>query len=362
AMAETTGGYPLHLELIANARNNQRVNYSENELSNLQLLIQKNYERLPEGRRLIVQALSVLGGEAPVQLVLDTVSTKPALGKSVLLQNDDFVVRKQTSFADTLVFRHDLFKEAVYDTMNQDSRKIFHLRAAVLLEGIHHSDSRFSSVISKHWKKAGNNQSALDHAAAYLNHVNSIFHSTAVLEWAAEVESLITELGLTEQNADTLAHALTAAEETLGRTGQTPEREETLDRLEKLATRYNLIDHLTSAYCSRGLIRKDQGRYDEAVKLVQKSADIAESHHNSYKAACALGTLASIISDLRDRLEESEKLYLKARDLLEKLDMPKDLGINSMHLGILYTDLGRNQKAIEYLNRASQIFRSIEFH
>ncbi|MCK5842854.1 MAG: AAA family ATPase, partial [Candidatus Sabulitectum sp.] len=173
AMAETTGGYPLHLKLIANARNNQRVSYSENELSDLQLLIQKNYDRLPEGRRLIIQALSVLGGEAPVQLVLDTVSTKPALGKSVLLQNDDFAVRKQTSFADTLVFRHDLFKEAVYDTMGADSRKNFHLRAAVLLEGIHQSDSRFSSVISKHWRKAGNNQSALDHAASYLNHVNT---------------------------------------------------------------------------------------------------------------------------------------------------------------------------------------------
>ncbi|MCK5842638.1 MAG: tetratricopeptide repeat protein, partial [Candidatus Sabulitectum sp.] len=362
AMAETTGGYPLHLELIANARNNQRISYSENELSDLQLLIQKNYARLPEGRRLIIQALSVLGGEAPVQLVLDTVSTKPALGKSVLLQDDDFAVRKQTSFADTLVFRHDLFKEAVYDTMGADSRKNFHLRAAVLLEGIHQSDSRFSSVISKHWKKAGNNQSALDHAAAYLNHVDTIFHSTAVLEWADEVESIVTEMGLTEENADTLARALTAAEETLGRTGQTPMREEALNRLEKLATRYNLIDHLTSAYCSRGLIRKDQGRYDEAVKLVQKSADMAESHHNSYKAACALGTLASIISDLRDRLEEAEILYLRAHEMLENLDAPKDLGKSCMHLGILYTEMGKNQKAIEYLNRASELFKSIEFH
>ena len=362
AMAETTGGYPLHLELIANARNSQSVTYSQNELSDLQLLIQKNYERLPEGRRLIIQALSVLGGEAPVQLVLDTVSTKPALGKSVLLQNDDFAVRKQSSFSDILVFRHDLFKEAVYDTMGPDSRKNFHLRAAVLLEGIHQSDSRFSGVISKHWKKAGNNQSALDHTATYLNHVNSIFHSTAVLEWADEVEHLIAELGLTEGNADTLAYALAAAEETLGRTGEIPKREETLDRLEKVATRYNLIDRLTSAYCSRGLIRKDQGRYDEAADLVQKSADMAESHNNSYRAACAMGTLASIISDLRDRLEEAEVLYLRAGEVLTNLDAPKDLGKNCLHLGILYTEMGNNQKAIEYLNRASELFKSIEFH
>ncbi len=362
AIADTTGGYPLHLRLIANARNNHKVSYSANELSDLQLLIQKNYERLPEGRRLIIQALSVLGGEAPVQLVLDTVSTKPALGKSVLLQNDDFAVRRQTSFSDILVFRHDLFKEAVYNTMDSDSRKNFHLRAAVLLEGIHQSDSRFSGVISQHWKNAGNNQSALDHAAEYLNHVDSIFHSTAVLQWADEVEFLVSELGLTEDNADTLACALTAAEETLGRTGQTPEREETLDRLQKLATQYNLINHLTSAYCSRGLVRKDQGRYDEAAELVQKSADMAESHNNSYRAACALGTLASIISDLRDRLEEAEILYLRAYEMLESLDARKELGKNCMHLGILYTEMGKNQKAIEYLNRANKLFRSVEFH
>ncbi len=362
AIAETTGGYPLHLELIANARNNQRIRYSDNELSDLQLLIQKNYDRLPEGRRLIIQALSVLGGEAPVQLVLDTVTTKPALGKSVLLQNDDFLVRKRTSFSDILVFRHDLFKEAVYNTMNSNSRRSFHLRAAVLLEGIHQSDSRFSGVISKHWVKAGNNQSALEHAAEYLNHVNSIFYSTAVLEWSGEVEHLIAELGLTEANADKLADALAAAEETLGRTGQTPEREKTLDRLEKIATQYNLINHLTSAYCSRGLIRKDQGRYDEAAELVQKSANMAESHNNSYRAACALGTLASIISDLHDRLDEAEIMYLRVYEMLENLDAPKEMGKNCLHLGILYTETGRKQKAIEYLNRASELFKSIEFH
>lgn len=362
AMAETTGGYPLHLELIANARNNQRINYSENELSNLQLLIQKNYERLPEGRRLIIQALSVLGGGAPVQLVLDTVSTKSALGKSVLLQNDDFVVRKQTSFADILVFRHDLIKEAVYCTMNSSSRKNYHLRAAVLLEGIHQNDPEFSSVISKHWEEAGNYHNALDHATAYFNHVNSIFHSSDVLEWADEIERIITKLGLTAENADTLALALNAAEETLGRTGNIPLREKTLDRLEDVASRYDLIDRLASAYCSRGFIRKDQGRYDEAVALVQKSAALAESHNNSYRAACALGTLASIISDLQDRLDEAEMLYLKAEKLIENIDAPKDLGVNCMHLGILYTEMGKNQKAIEYLHRASELFKSVDYH
>ncbi len=104
------------------------------------------------------------------------------------------MLRKQTTFSDILVFRHDLFKDAVYDTMDSNSRKNFHLRAAVLLEGIHQNDSRFSGVISEHWKKAGNNQRALDHASEHLNHVNSIFHSTAVLEWADEVEYLIAEL------------------------------------------------------------------------------------------------------------------------------------------------------------------------
>ena len=363
-MAETASGWPLHLELMASAQkySPEAQSYSEDELGDMQLLIQKNFGRLPVERRSIVQALSVLGGEAPVALVLDTVCTKPALGKSVLLQNDDFVVRKQTSFADTLTFRHDILREAVYDTMGSTTRVKYHLRAAVLLEELHLNDPRFSCVVSRHWKEAGKKDNVLKHATAYLKYVNSIFHSSAVLAWAGEVEYLIMELGLTAVNADDLAFALASTEETLGRMGRIPQREKTLDRLEAIATRYNLIDRLTDAYCSRGLIRKDQGRYDEAIEFVQKSVDMAESHGNSYRAACALGALGSIISDLRDRLEEAEKLYLRAMELLENLDAPKDLGINCMHLGILYTDMGRNDKAMEYCNRASEIFRDIGFH
>ena len=216
-MAEACSGWPLHLKLMARARENSHgdQNYSENELGNMQLLIQKNFDRLPTGRRSIIQALSVLGDEAPVELVLDTVCTKPALGKSVLLQNDDFVERKQTSFTDNLAFRHGLLREAVYNTMNSTTKDRYHLRAAVLLEGKHLNDPRFSSVISRHWKKAGDKDNALKHAMAYLNHVNSIYHSSAVLIWAAEVENLIQELGLAEENADSLAYALEATEETL---------------------------------------------------------------------------------------------------------------------------------------------------
>ncbi len=351
-LARTAGGWPLHLELLA--REGEAL--SGEETPGIRQLIHEAFERLPAGRRKILQALSVMGAESPVEVVMETAGVSGDL-EDIILQSDEFALQEKTSLTHRILFRQDMLREAVYRSLKPEEKRELHLMAAMVLARRYRSDSRFSGEICTHWEKAGMLEKALEYAARYLEHMNSIYHSSAVVVWAERTEGFIMQLGLDEHRAEPLALFLQMEEEALGRMGLFRRREEILDRLEEIAVRYDLSESLVSCFCSRGFMRKDQGRYQQAAEFFQKALDLSESRNNSYRTACAVAGMAAAISDHVDKLEQAEELYLRALKVFIDLDEKKDIGTTYMHLGILYLDSDDKEKALDYATRSLELFR-----
>ncbi len=356
SMADRCMGKPLLLELLAGFEGGGSGSPMDGE----NLLLER-FGRLPGEEKKILMALAVLGGEAAVPLVLAVASVPPGPDTDSRIQDDDFLLRRKTSLADLLSFRHDLLCRGIYRWMEHETRRGLHFRAAVLLEERHRGDPRFSGEVSGHWAASGNPENALSHAMAYLEHIYSIFHNTAVLDWAEKAEKLIGETGLHRGNAPVLAKILSIWEDALNRMGRIPEEEAVLQRLYDIATEFDLPDMQALFFCSKGRMRQHQGRYDEAVELVGRGAEIAESRNLRQTAAKALGDLAAIVSDFRDRAEEAEELYLRALSMFEELNSRRDIAITRMHLGILFRETGRLHEAIEYYSKAAEAFRETGF-
>ncbi len=351
-LARSAEGWPLHLELLAR----QGEEPLEGEDTGMRRLVHEAFERLPEGRRTLLNALCVLGGDSMVETVMETAGV-PLEFEDIILQNDEFALLEETSLSRRLHFRQDTLREAVYLSLKPEERRETHLRAALVLERRYRGDSRFSGEICTHWEKAGMLEKALEYAARYLEHMNSIYHSQAVITWAERAEGFIMRLGLTERRAEQLALFLQMEEEALGRMGLLQRREEILDRLEEIAVRYDLPERLVSCFCSRGFMRKDQGRYHQAAELFQRALEFSEGRNDSYRAACAAAGMAAALSDHVDKLEQAEELYLRALKVFIDLDEKKDMGTTYMHLGILHLDSGDKEKALDYTTRSLELFR-----
>ena len=354
SIARTAQGWPLHIELLARSR----LASPEFGLFDMRQLINQSFQRLPGGRRKVLEALAVMGGEALVSSVMEVAGL--SAGSDILLQNDDFAVLERTSLSGGLHYRQDILREAVYNAVEPLKKQNYHLRTAFVLERKHRGDPRFAGEICSHWENGGMLEKAIESASVYLKHICMIFHSSAVVRWAEKAEQLIMKLGLTPERAEQLAVFFEMSEEALSRIGLQDRQEEILDKLEELSLRYELRERLSVAYCARAMIRKDQGRYEEAVELLQKALE-CESEKHSYRAACAMANMAIVISDHRDRLPEAEELYLTALKVFRETGERRDEGSTNMHLGILSLDKGDAVKALEYYEAAGDAFRSINF-
>lgn len=356
-MVSESGGWPLHLELMA--RN--RIHGEDKGRGDTSLLIRRSFERLPVSRKILLEGLAVLGGDAITGLVIDTAGIDSEGDHDFLLQDDDFVLRKRSSFSDRLVYRQGLLREAVYKSMDSGDRNRMHLRAAVLLEERYAGDPRFAGEICGHYQKAERYEKAFKYASAYLDHMNSVFHSSSVVVWAERAEQLAYRLGMNRARAVKLAEFLQMSEEARGRLGDTNGREETLDRLMELAREYDMPERLSSSYCSRAYIRKDQGRYGEARQLLDRALEFSGSSEDTYRAAIVISSMAAIISDHVDCFGEAEDLYLKALRIFRKLGKRRDEGVTETHLGILHLESGSYRKALEHNERSQSIFREIGY-
>lgn len=354
-LLRAAGGNPLRLELLARLR-------SDSDGADIDVglrdMLAERLRRMPEERRLILEALAVLGESAESDTVAALALAEDADGAAAVA--DDFAQTRSSGLGRTIAFRHALLRDAVYAAMEEGLRRQLHLRAAMTLERRYRGQPKFSGEVSFHWKAAGRLEAALEHAAAYLGHVNSIFSSSAALAWSEEVERLIGRVGLDAESAETLARALAIREETLGRAGRADEREAVIAELESLTREYGLIEWQAHAYFSRGNLLQQQTRYDEAVEWTLRAKDLAESNNLRFRVACALGNLGAIVSDFGDRLDEAEELYNDCLAIMKELGRKKDEGVTYMHLALLYKSLKRYDRARAAYDSALELAREID--
>lgn len=108
------------------------------------------------------------------------------------------------------------------------------------------------------------------------------------------------------------------------------------------------------------LVRKDQGRLDEAERLVAEAVSLLDRKldRDDPKRAVVLNEWALVLTEV-GRHSEAETAFLEARRLWEIQDRSAGLAAVLNNLGLLYKSQGRYQEAEQMFRQALEVFREL---
>ena len=109
----------------------------------------------------------------------------------------------------------------------------------------------------------------------------------------------------------------------------------------------NNTKYLASAYISFGILKKLNGRFDEAIQSYNKAEQVYKSSHNSPGLVYVYANKATIFERQQD-YEKAELYHTESLNILNTDSMKNKLLIASIYnnLGILYKNTNQNKKAI----------------
>ncbi len=120
---------------------------------------------------------------------------------------------------------------------------------------------------------------------------------------------------------------------------------------------------LATTYNSLGVVNKNLGNYDEAVKYYIEASKIHEKRKDSIPLARTLSNLGNVYFYYGKDLQKAIVNYDKALSIFRSKDQKREIGMNLNNLGLLYSNekIKDYEKALDYLNEAEQIFKKINF-
>jgi tetratricopeptide (TPR) repeat protein len=162
--------------------------------------LQQKIERLKHSKD-TAQLSSVIGREFSLELLV-LVSRKPKqqLNNDLKeLVNKGVIYKKRLTYADVYVFKHALVKDAVYESILESMRIVFHKQvASILLESFDHEMMKSPAVLARHWElaecsslsarwylkaaKRSEERFLLEESIVYFNKVLSLFKENGVGE------------------------------------------------------------------------------------------------------------------------------------------------------------------------------------
>jgi tetratricopeptide (TPR) repeat protein len=103
-----------------------------------------------------------------------------------------------------------------------------------------------------------------------------------------------------------------------------------------------------------GIIHQDQGRYDEAVEMYQKSLKIEEELGNRSGIASTLHQLGNVQYD-RGRYDEAVTMYKESLKISEELGDRRKIAYTIGQMGRIHQEQGRYDEAIELFQQVKQL-------
>ncbi|MEG3958878.1 tetratricopeptide repeat protein [Microcoleus sp. herbarium2] len=122
--------------------------------------------------------------------------------------------------------------------------------------------------------------------------------------------------------------------------------------------KYQGIDILITVLNTLGKLYKDQGRYNEAEALLEKSLDIAKNLlDNNHRAIAAYKNNLASLYDVQGKYRQAELLFMESLDILKKLfgEHHPDVASVLNSLGNVYRSQENYNKAESFLKQALEM-------
>lgn len=129
---------------------------------------------------------------------------------------------------------------------------------------------------------------------------------------------------------------------------------------EDLARRSSLRRGEARALNNEGVIQRRRGAYGEALELFQRSQSIYEQVDDQASVATSFNNMSVVLGfDLGD-FDQALANQLQALQIRERLGSVQPLYQSYNTLGVIYDNLGKEDDAVRYLNRALDGWRSLK--
>lgn len=395
-LIERTEGNPLFLEesvrslvemqVLVGERGDYRLGKDPVGIqvpSTVQAIIAARIDRLPSEDKQLVQAASVIGKDLPWTLLLEICDlVEDDLRRGLArLQAAEFIYELKLFPDLEYTFKHALTHEVAYGSLLQDRRRAIHARIIDAIERVHADRlAEHSNILAHHafrgevWQKALHylHQTASSAARYSIDAVMGGPESPGNLWWRGLHERSVAltqrerALGASFRNFGMVVIANFRLGQACHSLGDYAKAAEILDRnvtliepdlhheLFQLAGFPSVLSRVWLALC-----RAEQGRAEEAIRLVGEAVGIADAapHAFSQVVACAgYGTIHSLLGDPESAIPSLERGLVINRISDISLLFP----FIAAPLGSAYARAGRHAEGLRLLGESIERAEAME--
>src|SRR5713101_5215575 len=337
----------------------------------VQGILAARIDRLPAEQKDLLQTLSVMGKESPLDLIRRVASRAGAQLERMLsdLQTGEFIYEQPALSGVEYAFKHALTQEVAYNSLLIERRKFLHERAAESMESLYAERLEdHLSELAHHYERSGNSRKALEYLKrAGQQAVGRSAHVEAVglFRSALELLKAVPETPERDQEELELQLGLGVPLHAIGGTSA-PAMRETYARARELCRQMGETLQLFPVIVGLWGFYNMRAELGTARQLAQQLLSIAEDRQDPDLLLIAHDTLGENMYSggefvpARTHLERASSLYDSARHSSLASLYWMNRGVNSLAFaGSALWTLGYPDQAVDRVNRALALAREL---
>jgi tetratricopeptide (TPR) repeat protein len=267
-------------------------------------------------------------------------------------------------------FRHNLFQDYLYESLDDIEREFMHEDVGNTLEGLYGEQCQeIAPQLARHFSEAGDRARALPYALeAGLRAQNSFAHEEAI-------HYLSMVLGMADELGEGVRRETVTALEHLGdirvNLGQYDEAEEhyaaAMERMDSLPAGACGAERRASIYRKAGMVREGRGDYDGALAWLVRAREAVQDPGGAEMARVCLA-MAGILHR-QGQAEEALNWCQKGLEIALESGLDDDLahayllrGLIRSRLGDLAEAIGDCRASLEIADRRGDLLRQAKAH
>ncbi len=324
----------------------------------VQTLIISRIDRLEPELKQILQIASVIG-RIFYRQILQYVSKVDDLLLTLqlaTLEEFEYIKECKTDSDYTLIFRHPLLQEVIYNNILKKKRKELHNRVAECIEqSFSERIDDFCDLLSQQFYFAENWEKALTYSIKSAEKAKRLYLNKQAIELYERAEECAEMINNTVKKI----YCIKEKSEILNLIGET---KSALDEVGKgIELSRNIMDKKSEADCLIAIsdIYANLSRYEDMLDSASKALSIYKTINDKRGEAESLNNIGYAYEHFGE-YNKALEYYNKSLKIQEQIDDRDGQAVSLNNIGIVYMNFGEYNKALEFLVKSLNIRDELE--
>jgi class 3 adenylate cyclase/tetratricopeptide (TPR) repeat protein len=325
---------------------------------NLQALLVSRIDRLTEDVRSTLQYAAVIGRSFYLQVLELVTHLQEQLDEHLNVLQRVELIREVARLPEVeYVFRHELTRDAAYETILRRQRRQFHRQVGEALERLYPTRlEEFASRLAHHFEQAGDGEKALRYSRLAGDAAARLYANVEAIEHYSKAIQLARKEGAPR---DALRHLYLSRGRSYEVSGRYDEALENYQELETIGQEAVDTSLELAALIPQVTIyaiptaRMDHARGHELAERALRLAEASGDPRGQSKALWNMLLLARFGGDS----EQARAAGERALKIAEEHNLPEETAYAAHDLAQVYMGFGELEKTLTLLDQAAQIWR-----